>query len=668
MKTSSRAFVASALAVFGALPASAQGADVVDAFHPDNQPDANGVRPEAPQPVYGGRVIVHLLSLPASLNNAIENSAVTRRLHYEVHETLLAQDWVTHEYVPSVCERFEREDMLVLSHEAATRYPAAVRVRVLDREQTQKRTQREADVLYGRVSETAAGYRVEPLSQGSALAETLLVPSRDVHRLERGAVYTFHLRKDVLWHPTPEVSGHAFDAHDVLFSWKVFANPHVDADEKRFKFEKVTRADLIDGHTIRFFYDSQYFAALPTLGVGLTLLPSHVYDLSDPDNPDFKERFSAVEQGEFINTHPCNAKWVGLGPYRVSAFNDRWIEAQRFDDYFDPERGGYVDTIRWRYIADDDTALAALLDGELDFFERLRSADYFGAVTARESFTERLYKGYKSSGVYSYVCWNLYHPALQDPVVRRAIAHAFDFEGYGRTVYRDLCEQVTGSFPLRSPCYDASLEPYPFAPDAADEMLDDAGWYDSDGDGVRERDGVALEIELMLPAGNASSRNVGLKLQESLAAIGIKLTLAQFEWATFMDRLRDREYDAAHLARVPEFESDPEQLWHSKWGAYELRSSNQAGLRDEEVDRLIQAGQLELDARRRYALWHRMQRRLYELQPFLFLYNVPNKYGLSKRIRGFQTFAQDPGYSLRRWHFVSLDEPGTRPARKREGR
>jgi peptide/nickel transport system substrate-binding protein len=639
----------------------------VDRFHPDNQPDASGARPAAPAPLFGGRVIVHLDGMPESLNYLLANSASTRRMLYELHEPLLIQDWEDLSFKPRLSERYVVEDMLVLtagSAHAAT-HPAVLDVLVKDRSpQAADDAQVLARVLHGRVEERAEAFSIAPLGPGNELDAVLRVPKDEVLRVERGAVLSFILREDVLWHPTPGFAAHALDAHDVRFTWSLYANPHVDCDGKRYKYEKVTRADVIDERSIRFFYESQYFAAVQTLGVDLMILPAHLYDLSDRDNPAFQADCSAQQQGEFVNANTHNWDWVGLGPYRVTARDQSYIEAQRFEGYFEPDNGGYFDAIRWRVVS-DATAMTALLNGELDYFERVSSADYFGAATASADFTKLFYKGYKFLGHYMYLGWNMYRPQLADKVVRTAIAHAFDFEEFKRTAYKDLGNQVTGPFPFNSPAYDHSIEPLAFDPELAAEMLLEGGWYDSNGDGVRDKDGVELEIEFMMPAGNVASRNFGLKLQESLGALGIKLTIAQLEWATLQERLKQREFDAANLGWAPQLESDPEQLWHSKWGAREVTGSNYAGVREARIDALIRAGQMELDQARRQQIWHRIHALIYELQPYLFMYNIAQKYALNRDVRGFQAFAKDPGYSLRRWHYSSLDVPGTRATRAR---
>lgn len=638
----------------GALPAE------MDVFHPDR------AKPATPR--YGGRVIVHMASLPKHTNYVTENSAYTRRMLYEIHESLLLQDWESTKYVPNLVESDPVvEDILVIADSATSSYPTTdVKLRRMEDGQPVS-GHVTVKALFGKVIDNGDTYTVEPLSHGNPLSEAVEVPKSAAPRLERGSVFNFKLREDVRWHPGGGHTDQMLDTGDVHFSWEIYANPNVDCDEKRFQFEKVTGCEVLDKYRVRFFYEQQYAFALSTVGTSLTILPSHIYNLADPDNRDHKERFTPVEQGTFINEHQANKMWVGLGPYRVTEWNDAYVEAKRFVDgngnsaYFDPAKAGYVDTIRWRVISDDETAMNALINGELDYFERVKSSDYFGPRTQKPEFTNDYYKGYMYLGHYGFTGWNLYRPQLADLAVRKAIAHAFDSTEYLENNYRGLARQVTGPFPYGSAAYDMDVQPLEFDPDLAMDLLDEAGWYDRNGDGTRDKDGVELKITFLYPSGNDASSTLGQKIRESLELLEIEVDLEPIEWATFLDRLKKRNFDACNLAWVPELESDPEQLWHSKWGAFEVESSNSSGVRDEQIDAWIEAGQRELDFAKRQEYWHKIHRRIYEdIQPYLFGFNVPRKFAMSKRIRGLQNFAIDPGYSIRRWYFADPSEKGTR--------
>lgn len=631
------------------------GPKLADVFHPDRV-----------KPLFGGRVIVHIPSLPKNINYVVENSAVTRRIQYELHETLLIQDWEYHDYRPNAAESFVTEDLVVLTEAAADKYAFVTEARVIRRDGGEGL--RVVKALYGQVTDLENSVWLKPISAGSELPAPIEIPAADIDAIERGSVFTFKLREGVRWHPSvvyaddeeaqARIGEQFLNADDVRFSWSIYANPGVDCDEKRYQYAKMTDCRVVNDLCARIFYQEQYAFSTSAIGTSLTLLPSHLYNLADKDNPAYNPEATAEQQAEHINKNPHNQLWVGIGPYRVTQWTQQYVQAERFVDasgkalYFDRDRAGYFDVIRWRYIDDDETAMNALVNKEVDFFDRVKSTDYFGERTLNDAFKASFYKGYRYLGVYGYTGWNLYRPALADKAVRVAIAHAFDFDEYLATNYSGLARQTTGPVPFGTEGYPMDLTPHPYDPDKAVEILEDAGWYDRDGDDIADKDGVKLSIEFLYPTGNDASKNFGLKLQESLKTIGIEMTLSQLEWATFLEKMKDRDFDAINLAWIPPLESDPEQLWHSKWGARDARSSNNSGLQDPRVDAMIAGIQREVDTAKRMELWKEFHRYLYlEVQPYLFMYNVPYKFAINRDIRGFQSFAIDPGYAIRRWYY-----------------
>lgn len=653
------------------VPAGAQGTDEaqemgrqpgpgpvpVDAFHPavvagEPQPDA----------AYGGRIIVHLPNMPRTMNHVIDNSAVISWMQFEVCDTLIAQDWETWEYVPRLAERYEVEDTVILKPEAAEKYGAAA-VTIGSGEQ-------QRSVLFGATEAIEGGWRVTGSSPAHPHPEAVTVATEDVLSVERGTVFTFVLREGVPWH-----DGHVLDAYDVYFSWDVYNNRFVDCEELASQYRKIYHGEILDARTVRFFYEQQYFKAIDTVGT-MPLIPRHLFDLTDPDNvvahPEVHEAYRAEhgaewtptpEQcGAFVNENPHNSvHWIGTGPYRITAWAQQYIEAERFADYWDaddPRSGGYLDTIRWRYIG-DDAAKNALIQGELDLFTRIRSEDYFGEFTQKEAFTDRFYKGYYDTGSWNYTSWNLYRPIFQQPEVRHALGHAFDTLGWVKTEYKGLGVPVTGPQNYFGPGYDHDILPLAYDLERAETLFAEAGWYDRDGDGVIDKDGIPFTFEFMCIANNTSSHRLAAKYQESLSSIGVLMKILELDYATLIERVLERNFDAVTLAWVPPLESDPEQLWHSEKGKRDVRSSNRAGLMDPKVDELIAAGQREIDLEKRSAIWRELHARIFELQPYLFGISPPRKFAINKEIRGLQTFVIPPGYSLRRLYYAA-GTPGTR--------
>ncbi len=571
--------VASASASSGTeAPAAEEAWRGIDTFHPARAPDARGVRPPLPEPAYGGRATIHLESRPPSLNYALESTGVTRRILFELNETLLTEDWNTLELVPNLCSSYEVEN---------------------------------------------------PTS------------------------FVFHLRANVLWH-----DGVPFDAHDVVFSALVYRNPKVNCGAKRSQYERIVEISAPDAHTVRVRYDKPYFRALASVG-DMPILPAHLYELTRPGEPAWKP--SDAEQAEFINKNPHNHDWVGLGPYRLESWEGDRLVARRFDKYFAPERGGYLDEIDWLYVKDDAAAFQALLNGEIDVFARLSTEDYFGSATSSELFRSKFVKAWAPSGAYGFVAWNLRRATFQDVRVRRALAMAFDFEAFKKSCYRGLASQVTGHGVPESEAYDRTLAPLPFDLGGARKLLAEAGWSDHDGDGFLDKDGTPLSIELLSNSGNSVSEAMVVALQNDWSRIGVRVVPLLLEFGTARERAAKREFDAYLTGYALPTESDPEAVFHSRTASGPTQ--NFAGLADAEVDRLIERGQSELERTTRMRTWHELQRRIYELQPYLFGFSPPRKFAYSQKLRGVEFVRPDPNYVARRWYWPA-GTPGTRPTRE----
>jgi ABC-type transport system substrate-binding protein len=639
-----------------ALPAAGPEAAEVDLFHPELQPDAKGKRPPRPEPALGGSLTLQLASKPPRLCTALDSSSSAAQVLSAVHDTLFRMDPETWVMQPMLAKRRVIEDQLVLTEEGASRHPT---VRALQRPKGDEREL--VTILYGELADAGESWRLTPRSPDNPTREPVQVAKSDVREVVRGGAITFELRDDVLWQPSEGFPEHRFDAGDVLFSWRIFSNPLIDCDERRYQFLKVAEAEQLGPFALRFFLARPDAWAADDLAE-MCLLPAHLYDLSDPDNPDHDAAASQEKAAKYVNENPHNRAWIGLGPWQVTSFESDVIEARRFERYYDPARTGYFDRIRWRSFASDAAAMQAMLAGELDFFDRLSADDYLGGQSQLEAFRSRCYKALGQGGRYAYVCWNTHNPVLADVRVRQAFAHCIDvkhdlLDGH----YRGMGNVVSGPFPFHSLAYDHSIEPIGFDLDRARALLAEAGWYDRDGDGWIDRDGKPLTLTYTAITDNVFSNRVGLLLKENLKQLGVELAIDEFDNATVRQRSIDRALDCFSYAWLPPLEPDPEQLWHSRWGKPGVKSQNLSGLQDAQVDALIERGQRELDTQARMEVWHQLHRRLAELQPYLWLVNPATKIAVQKRIFGVQLFHVEPGYEVRRWYLRAGTE-GTRPA------
>jgi peptide/nickel transport system substrate-binding protein len=612
----------------------------VDAFHPKGQVT----------PALGGRGIMHVSSEPPNLNFFIENSASIRWVLYDVHAGLLAFDPVSWEYELDAAQHYDIEDQLLLTGDAGTDWSGSAFAGAVS-------TAAEGQVVFGRiVSDDGDSYVLESGSGFHDMAR-VEVPKSDVAEVILGSVYTFELRDGVVWH-----DGHALDADDLVFTMGLFSNPNVDCDEKRYKYEKIKRTDKVSDGVVRFFWDRQYFASTAAFGFDLCILPSHLYNLADPDNSDHDASASPEDQGAYVNDNKHNIDWVGLGPYRVTTFErGQYIEAEKADTYWkkDPRESGYLDTIRWRSINHDDLAFQALLNDEIDIFYRIKSEDFFGDLTRTETFEKVAYKALTYVGNVGYTVWNMRRPKLSDPRVRTALSHAFDIKNWIATNYRGYALWSTGTQFWFGDAYNHEVGGNAYDPYLAEDLLSEAGWYDRDGNGIVDKDGEDLVIEILMPSGNKASEKLLQAFQEAYRKVGVKVDIQPYEWATFLEHLLDRDFDAANLAwTLPDPESDPEQLWHSKHSG--LRSSNHSGMNDPEIDALIDAGQRELDKDKRMEIWHEVHQRIYDLQPYLLGWNVPRKIAINKKLHGLKLYKFEPGFRMQDLYYEAGTE-GTRP-------
>ena len=141
--------------------------------------------------------------------------------------------------------------------------------------------------------------------------------------------------------------------------------------------------------------------------------------------------------------------------------------------------------------------------------------------------------------------------------VRKALAHSFDWESWLKTAYHGLGKIVTGPQFYFGPGYDSSITHFPYDTDTAEELLAEAGWYDRDGDGIIDKDGVPFRFKYLMSAGNKASERFSQKLQESLAQVGIQMEIVALEWASFLEKVLNKDYDAMGMAWVLPIESDP---------------------------------------------------------------------------------------------------------------
>lgn len=421
-------------------------------------------------------------------------------------------------------------------------------------------------------------------------------------------VYTFFIKKGIKWH-----DGVPFTASDVVFSYNKIMDPNVDAPHLRSYYKDITKVEALDDYTVRFTYERPYFLALEFCG-GMPIVPEHIF-----------------KDGDF-NTNPTGRAPVGTGPYMFLKWDTgKEIVLQRNENYWGKKP--HIKRIVFKLISDPTVTLQVLKREEIDF------AGLTAIQWSRQTSSQRFLKNFdKLSYVtpnYNYIGWNMKRPFFSDKRVRTAMTYLVNRKLILEKILYNLGEVVTSPFYINSQEYDHSIEPYPYDPEKAKQLLDEAGWIDHDGDGIRDKNGVKFEFEFLIPSGSVAAEQVSTILKEELKKVGIKMKIRKLEWAVFTKQLEERKFDAVTLGWSLGVESDPYQIWHSSQAE---KGSNFVGFRNKEADRLIEEARTEFNREKRIELYRKFAEIVHEEQPYTFLFCRKSTVALHKRFKGVKVY------------------------------
>ena len=440
-----------------------------------------------------------------------------------------------------------------------------------------------------------------------------------------GLVITFHLRKNVKWH-----DGHPFTADDVLYTYQVTIDPKTPTPYAG-DFLKVKKAEVIDPCTFRVTYDKPFAPAL--MSWGAAILPKHLL------------------AGKDITTSPLTRHPIGTGPYLFK----EWIPGQKIvlssnHDYF--EGRPYLDGYIIRIIPDMATMFLELRANGIDRMG-LTPLQYM-RQTENKLFRKNFHKYRYLSFSYTFLGYNLKDPLFADKRVRQAIAYAINKEEIIQGVLLGLGKLATGPFKPGTWPYNPHVKTYPHNPGKAKQLLGEAGWKDTNGDGILDKNGQPFVFEIITNQGNDVRQKCAEIIQKRLAEVGIKVKIRILEWAAFVnDFINKRRFAATILGWTIPLDPDLYDVWHSgKTGPEEL---NFISYKNREVDDLLEKGRTTFDQGERKKCYDRIQEILAEEQPYAFLY-VPDALPIiHARFRGIKPAPLGIGYNFIKW-YVPVNE------------
>ena len=398
----------------------------------------------------------------------------------------------------------------------------------------------------------------------------------------------FKLRKNVRWH-----DGAPFTSRDAAFTYRAIMDD-ATASPRKPDFDLILKVETPDEHTFRVTYRKPYSPALESWMI--SLLPAHL--LEGKPTTWWTQNFNRIP--------------VGTGAFRFAEWKtNEFIRVERNPDYFDAP-GPWMDGIVYRFMPDQLTLRLA--------FET-RQVDFWGAEpwTVNAFVNDPRFDVFTSpTSSYTYIGWNLKRPLFQDPLVRRALAHAVDVPSMVRFILYGHGLQSTGLFTPQMWFFNPNIKPFAYDPEKARALLSEAGWKPGP-DGILQKNGERFSFTLITNNGNEVRRDIATLTQDGLKQLGIEVKVELYEWAVFLkNHINKGDFDAMVLGWSLGNGYDQFQIWHSSQANPE--QLNVVGYKSENADRLLDDIRQEYNREKIINMAGDLQRTIYEDQPYLFLY------------------------------------------------
>ena len=484
------------------------------------------------------------------------------------------------------------------------------------------------------------GYLFEGLTETSWLTDRV-EPSlaRSWEASEDGMTWTFHLRDDVQWH-----DGRPFTARDVEFTFnRIIYNDDIPASSRpafNFRYldeetgtwrESPMTVVAVDEHTVVCILPQPFAPFLRSMGTAI--YPRHILE-KHVDDGTFAETWD-------INTAPSDI--IGTGPFTIESYiPGEQVVMARNPDYWLSDNAGnslpYLDRIVHLIVPELADELSYFLSGVTDIHGVL-GEEYAQLEPLQEEQNFTIYRRGPTFGT-TFLAFNMnpgQNPETGEPYLdprkrdwfsntqfRQAVAHVIDKEriideaqhGFGYPQWSSI-SPAAGDF------HNPNVRQYEYSIDKADEILDDLGWVDTDGDGIREdSEGRSIEFALTTNQGNHVRETVGSIVHEGLQAIGLKVDYTAIDFGEIVGQLT-ATYDWETVVMGFTGGTEPHggiNLWHSSEGLH-LWNPNQSEPATEweaEIDELYINGSKELDRQKRVVFYQRAQEIVAENVPLIY--------------------------------------------------
>ncbi len=419
----------------------------------------------------------------------------------------------------------------------------------------------------------------------------------------------FVLNPAAKWH-----DGRAVRSTDVQHTFRLVKDPAF-ASPQASALDNVDSVSVVDSVTARVWLKERKPDSFFKVAQSVAILPAHL--LSGPA--------AGIRAGSFASSP------VGSGQFRFSAW-DRGARIVLVADSTNYRGRPIVDRLMWLVAADYPAAAMRFVNGEADFIDVLRPE-----YVARSAAAGKEVRASEGSLDYGYVAFNLVdrksgrpHPVLGDRELRRALVMSVDRAALVRNVF-DTFGLVAHGPATRLLATSDTTSSLPYDTARAARALDSLGWRRG-SDGIRRRGATPLAFSLIVPSSSANRMRLAVLLQEQWRKAGARVSVDPMEVNTFGARMEERNFDA--LLNAWHIEPTPSSV-REEWASSEIKPGgyNASSYRNAAFDAVIDSATREANPARSVDLYRRAYRILSEDAPALWLYELRNVYGISKRVQ-----------------------------------
>jgi peptide/nickel transport system substrate-binding protein len=425
---------------------------------------------------------------------------------------------------------------------------------------------------------------------------------------------TFKLKSNLKW-----ADNNPLTSADVLFTWQAVTNEK-NASPYASDFLLVKKAETPDPQTFRVTYEQAYAPALDSWA-GLQILPKHLLE------------------GKDLHTTAFARNPVGSHYYKL----DSWKHGEHLklsrnaNSVLGPAQ---IDNLVTRIIPDNSAQFLELMADNIDLMG-LDPIKYSRIIPARPELQKKLALYKELGNSYTYMGFNLKHKPFDDVRVRRAINYAIDKQEIIDGVYLGLGINIASPYKPGTRWSNPTLTPYPYDPAKARALLKEAGFTDSNGDGILERDGKPFSFEIITNQNKEREKSAVL-IQRRLKEVGIDVQIRAIEWASFISRfIKTGDFDVVVLGWGLGLDPDQYNIWHSSQQA--PGQFNFIGYNNPKIDKLLEQGRLELNPDKRMDIYHQFAATLLEDCPIIYLSAGYGLTAIHKRVKGIDDPAPPAG-------------------------